>query len=162
MNHWRPQRTPLTCALLISLIGCLLGCGQSKESLHEMDHVTPAHWPNTLEDAAAKIRERLAATQSIDKPNDNNVAFEELSDLIGWVPEIAADTDLQEAEWNKLYEASEVARKALQRTKAVDAELAKNIEVLCERLVAAHKLLPQPSSDVDPELPPEELTTENN
>ena len=43
----------------LCVLVCMLGCGESKESLHEMDHVVPAHWPSDLTDAASKLRERL-------------------------------------------------------------------------------------------------------
>ncbi len=56
MNHLSLQRLRLSGWLM--LLVCLAGCGQSKESLHEMDHVTPEHWPVSLQDAAVKVRER--------------------------------------------------------------------------------------------------------
>ena len=52
--------------LLLSIVtfAVTLGCGESKKSLHEMDHVTPAHWPSDLTDAANKLSERVKAVQS--------------------------------------------------------------------------------------------------
>ena len=81
---------------------------------------------------------------------DSSLALKELSDLVGWIPEVAADTDLVEAQWNKLYEASEVARKQLVNAKQISPELASQIEALCTLLVESAKLLTKPSESQSP------------
>ena len=86
----------------------VLGCAEEQDSLHELDHELPPHWPVSLSDAAAKIEERVALDSS--SPNQLD-ARDELEDLVSWIPEIAADTDLTEAEWLPIYELSETLRK---------------------------------------------------
>ncbi len=103
-------------SLPVGLMLILLnGCGEEKDSLHELDHVVPAHWPAGLQDAANKIGERIAI---LDNPSAHSEAelhsaSQELSELINWVPEIAADTDLGEQDWMPIYERSEVLRNQL-------------------------------------------------
>ena len=140
----------MICLCFACVFVCQLGCGESKKSLHEIDHTTPAHWPADLQDAAEKIRERLQAVQGEGSGSDSSLALKELSDLVGWIPEVAADTDLVEAQWNKLYEASEVARKQLTSAKQISPELASQIETLCTLLVESAKLLTKPSESQSP------------
>lgn len=152
----RLNRMVLMQLLCVSVL-VILGCGKSKDSLHEMDHVTPPHWPISLSDAAEKIRERLSVIGA--SPSESGTtgagamqdAFDELTDLVSWVPEIAADTDLAEQDWNKLYAASEVARKQLLRTKSIQPELAKEIETLCTLLTEAQAILREAAADAEPQ-----------
>jgi hypothetical protein len=137
-------------ALWMAFWGCavatFIGCGESKSSLHELDHVTPGHWPTDLADAASKMRDRLATLDEAGKAleGEPKVAFDELSDLVQWVPEVAADTDLGETQWNKLYQASEAARKQLLGVQRVEPSLKQDIEKLCALLIESHALLPKP------------------
>jgi hypothetical protein len=130
----------------LSMLACVLGCGESKKSLHEMDHVTPAHWPTDLSDAANKLSERLKSVQanSAEANQEARVALKELTDLVGWVPEVAADTDLAESDWVKLFEASESVRKQLLGAKDIKASLAEEIDKLCSLLVQSQSLIPKP------------------
>ncbi len=130
--------------LCLSSLVCAAGCGESKESLHEMDHVTPAHWPSDLTDAAHKLQERLARLKTSSAEADAAMALKELKDLVGWVPEVAADTDLPEKDWDKLYTSSEIARKKLLSTEAINPEITQDIEQLCALLTEAQTLIPQP------------------
>lgn len=134
--------------LLLSLyIACMLGCGESKKSLHEMDHVTPQHWPVDLTDAANKLTERMQvlSNSGTDSKIDPAVALKELSDIVGWIPEVAADTDLAEGDWMKLYEASEIVRKKLLGAKTIEPGVPQDIEKLCSLLIEAQALIPKSS-----------------
>ncbi len=136
-------RIASAAVLVACLFGCLLGCGESKSSLHEIDHTTPAHWPVDLNDAAEKMRIRLSNLGTLDSTHNDGVSVDlkELRDLVGWIPEVAADTDLTEQQWNKVYEASEVARKQMQKASQVSPDLAQQIESLCNLLEESQKLL---------------------
>jgi len=93
--------------VILCLIAFSLGCVAEKESLHEMDHELPLHWPLNMEDAAQKIEQRLGL---IENKESLEKTREELSDLIEWTPEVAADTDLPEHEWVPIHELSETLR----------------------------------------------------
>jgi hypothetical protein len=139
---------PLCISLLyVSLLVCALGCGESKKSLHEMDHVTPAHWPADLTDAANKLSARLKVVQtsSAEANEESRVALKELTDVVGWVPEVAADTDLAESDWVKVFKGSESVRKQLLGAKGIEASVAEEIEKLCSLLVQSQALLPKPA-----------------
>lgn len=93
------QSLVLAGAALTSVMLCC-GCGTdgSPRSSHfEHDHQTAAHWPDDLADAASKIRQRLLLLSS--QPSDWSTLQSEITEIVAWVPEIAADEDLSEAGW---------------------------------------------------------------
>jgi hypothetical protein len=96
--------------VILLLTTLSLGCVAEKESLHEMDHELPPHWPQNMGDAAQKIEQRLG---QIEIKVSLETTREELMDLIEWAPEVAADTDLPEVEWVPIYELSETLRQHL-------------------------------------------------
>lgn len=86
----------------------LAGCVReetAKTSLFEVDHEVAPHWPDDLADAAAKIRQRLDAFESA--PAEARQHANEIADIVSWVPEIAADTNLSESDWIPLNHAAE-------------------------------------------------------
>ena len=88
-------------------VGCTVESETAAKTLFDHDHETPDHWPADLPDLAAKMRDRLGGIgRSVESPSRDDAAAE-LADLVAWAPEIAADTDITEAEWLPIYEASE-------------------------------------------------------
>lgn len=127
------MRLPLL-GLAIMVLICI-GCGSEKESLMEHDHVEPDHWPSGIVDAADSIDERVAALQvagNAGGTDERAVMMDELTDLVEWSPEIAADTDLPEEQWIPIYEVSETLRGHLI---AGDADL-KPVAVEFEKLTS--------------------------
>ena len=53
------QGLVVSCGLILTFTQ--VGCVSESESLYEVDHVTPDHWPASLADAADKLRSRLSA-----------------------------------------------------------------------------------------------------
>lgn len=90
----------------------LIGCGGEKESLHEEDHEIPAHWPTDFPDAISKMEQRVGTLKSTHRSNETQT---ELMEIVGWVPEIAADTDLSEEAWIPIYRICETLRKHLEK-----------------------------------------------
>ncbi len=120
--------------LMLYALVLLVGCSTNeapKTSLFEDDHVVAAHWPSDLADLSAKLRERAAKMDSLPDASLRS----EIEDLVGWVGEVAADTNLAEADWVPLYERSEAVAANLGSARGVltGVEL-KQIESLC-RLV---------------------------
>ena len=127
--------------ILIMVIAMQAGCVKGRESLHEMDHVQPPHWPSDLKDAQQKIQERLEKWGSTTgAESEKQAGLKELRDLVGWIPEIAADTELTEAEWNPIYEAAEAGRQVLKGPASLD-EVRQKIDKLAEALGRANELL---------------------
>ena len=119
------------------------GCIAEKESLHEMDHELPPHWPLNMEDAAQKIQHRLSLIE-INGPLD--MTRKELSDLIEWAPELAADTDLTELNWIPIYELSETLRHHFGAKDISLHDCREDIERFIALLREAHAKLPNLNS----------------
>jgi hypothetical protein len=92
---------------LLSFAGCQ---SEQRDSLHQMEHVTPAHWPNDLQDAALKIKDRFDHLQSVGPEptadDKSKVVQKELAEIVGWMPEVAADSFIDESQWEPVNEAS--------------------------------------------------------
>ena len=140
-------RNFFAACLLICLL--LTGCGAEKESLFEEEHDLPAHWPSSLTDAADKIDKRLGRLGSL--TSESNHASEqtaidqcedELRDLVEWIPEVAADTDLSEVQWLPIYELSEVMREHLSRGDVSALDIKEDFRRLQALLVESATLLP--------------------
>jgi hypothetical protein len=128
---------------LAALLVSMTGCADEQESLHEHDHFVPAHWPANLGHASQLIVARLPQA-----PEDE-VARKELLDLMSWVPEIAADTELSEQQWDPIFAECEQFRGRLLR--GFDNALETELQQLAEFLAATHTELEklQPSSAPD-------------
>ena len=89
----------------------LLGCPGEKLTLYDgLTHEPPPHWPNSLTEAHRLLSERLqilAADPAVP------TAPVELLDLVSWIPETAADTDLSETDWQPIYNLCEQLRRQL-------------------------------------------------
>lgn len=116
-----------------------VGCIAEKKSLHEMDHELPSHWPNSMDDAAQKIELRLGRMGIKESQKEN---YLELVDLIEWVPEVAADTDLPEADWVPIYELSETLRQHLKSSDISIEDCREDLERLIVLLRESHTQLP--------------------
>ncbi|GAA5505414.1 hypothetical protein Rcae01_00859 [Novipirellula caenicola] len=133
---WAP-----TAIALVLLVGCTPDTAV-KTSHFEHDHVVAAHWPADLADVAVKLRERLAIE------NASESTRHEIAELISWTAEVAADTNLAEADWLPLYNASESLASNLRAAKGdLTDENRKQIESLCDLVdEAVNKIPPQLNS----------------
>ncbi|MEM9825820.1 MAG: hypothetical protein AAF958_04490 [Planctomycetota bacterium] len=146
----RPETTRRKTRRLTTLCGCwllaiaaLAGCnsdGPGKTSLFEDDHVVAAHWPEGLPDLVDKLRERAAKIKQSSDPDLRS----ELDDLVDWVGEVAADTNLSEDDWVPLYEASQSIAKKLDQSGGTPAdEVLEDIESLCQMIERSIPLIPK-------------------
>lgn len=82
-----------------------LGCGGAATVDHEDNHAEhhiPAHKPAHFEDAVRQLELRhkeLAEQWSNSDRETLAIRLQELRDIIGWLPELAADTDLKRKQW---------------------------------------------------------------
>ena len=117
----------LICALTLS------GCGSPGES-HEdehLEHFVPAHKPSTYADLVDQLALRAPQLAAGDQPVDGSderhaTTMQEFSDIIGWIPELAADSELMRADFESAVATGKKLTTAFaetmgpQKTKAVD------------------------------------------
>ena len=92
---------PLLAAVLL-LLNCG-GCGadgEHAEDDHHTEHFVPAHKPPSFAEGVAELTERSSHLKYHIGEQSEIVEQEltELVDIIGWIPELAADSDLNETE----------------------------------------------------------------
>ena len=86
----------LLCCLLLLFVGCNVE-EEGKKSHFEHDHHVDHHWPRNLNDAVRKIRKRIEP-QALSEARSAE-RFAETVDLVSWIPEISADTEITEEQW---------------------------------------------------------------
>jgi hypothetical protein len=110
--------SPPAASLLVAslLVG---GCGRADPSHDQVadrqSHEAhfPPHWPGNYPAAIERLEVLLFDAQA--ELSTRISRWEEVNDLIGWLPELAADSDLNEPEWNRLDSAAdELARELKQ------------------------------------------------
>ena len=131
----------LTTKMIVHLLAgamllCLGACAKEAESLHEHTHDTPGHWPSGMRQAADFIEERLQQLTSDDQLDEEaeSQVKEEILELIEWTPEIAADSELLEADWIPIYELSEAIRSHLGKTDVQATDIVADFEKLTAAL----------------------------
>lgn len=102
----RIQTLAVVATVLLSLAGC---GGDSSEETGHVHHEFPAHRPANFKKAVSQIEKRARRLGKYGKRETEG--FQRLVDIIDWVPEMAADSDLKKADW-------ETANAAAQRLHA--------------------------------------------
>lgn len=151
------HRFRVICQLLLLLGLVLSGCGGEKGSLFEDEHDLPSHWPIGLVDAQQKIEGRLAKLKSLTSESSSRGALEErepyeteLREIVEWIPEVAADTDLSEDQWLPIYELCEVMRTHLSNKDISAIEIEEDFRKLQSLLAESALHLPPADSPGQP------------
>jgi hypothetical protein len=127
---------------VIGLVMPLAGCSPEHDEHEEESHFPP-HWPKTflvatdrLEQIAANANSTSSLAESIEQ---------ELTDLVDWLPELLADSDISKEEFDKIdawaFPLSIEFKKSVQAGKKID-ELLKN-ETLRQGLASLVELASQ-------------------
>ena len=89
---------------MIAIAMLLTGC-QGKQGVEEEDHHIPEHLPADFDQALTRIEQlaaHLGTGAALEKmPTEVNVSTE-LRDVVRWLPELAAQSDLAEEDWNQV------------------------------------------------------------
>ncbi|MCG6156594.1 hypothetical protein [Rubinisphaera margarita] len=92
-----PRLCVVAASLLLSVFS---GCISSKEDEEHGEHVIPAHKPADFVVAVDILHSRIHSSLETEE------SVLELRDIIGWLPELAAQTDLAKDEWDRVHEVS--------------------------------------------------------
>lgn len=135
------NRTFARLMTLTLMLGMTAGCSQRStdqaghDDHEEHDHFVPVHWPSDITDIATKIDVRKVAliADGVSSEKRRKVLKKELIDIVGWAPEIAADSYLKEPEWVPVYEESLRLSQRLNRMGLVlDDEMAGELQRFSE------------------------------
>lgn len=138
---------PLLSILLLALLAPASGCGTaSVDAEEEAEHHVPEHRPADYEQLVGELRTRLTDLRT---PNhfpsraDAETLRGQLREIIGWIPELAAESDLRKQEWEDVRRVAGELAAAYERNLGESAdELARTPPVLAasaeiDRLVDA-------------------------
>lgn len=82
---------------LVMLAFC--GCGHHEEDEdHHLEHLIPAHKPESFAETVTELKSRGPAVFAGEATDD---AQQELLDIVDWLPELAADSDLKRKQWEQ-------------------------------------------------------------
>jgi hypothetical protein len=99
-----------TAFWLVAAIAGLPGCATSPgdEEEHHAEHHIPEHKPATFSAAVESLEPRRADLfgGDGDAPADRDAKRNELRDIVGWLPELAAETDLKKSDWETVQRVS--------------------------------------------------------
>ena len=113
LTHMLPYRSLLCIALVLTPVGCRPKPVPPTTKTQEEHEHFPPHWPKTLETAIERL-EKLSKDGDASSETPFHI---EVTDLLKWLPELVADTDLDEAFFNQVDSASHDALKSLSEFK---------------------------------------------
>lgn len=112
----------LVPVLAISAL-CWTGCGSATVSpsaadeVH-LDHHVPAHKPVTFSAAIDALRSRARALRKegvVEHSDRLSSELAEIRDIVDWLPELAADSDMGKADWDQVNARTDELRGSLQK-----------------------------------------------
>jgi hypothetical protein len=101
------------------MLHVVAGCAGPADEHAEEPHMRPAHHPGSFRAAVAEIDRRATALDdgSLDAGAAGS-AVRELADIVGWLPELAAGTELGRREWDRVHATSRRLGGLLERSAA--------------------------------------------
>ena len=102
--RWLSLLSMLVCGGL--LLSGSIGCGTSESTVEAEaghEHFVQPHKPANLRDAVSEIgrRSRSLVAHADHSHGDEREQLIQLADIVNWIPELAADSDLSEEDWNQ-------------------------------------------------------------
>ncbi|TWT29636.1 hypothetical protein [Blastopirellula retiformator] len=120
----------VACAALLAA-----GCGAQTEE--HAEHRDPPHYPNGFVGAVQRLRAiEVAASEKrlIASAHPDGDVVREAADLVRWLPELAADTDLSRDDWNEMFAATASLRSEAVRWSSQQADTGQDRTTFCARI----------------------------
>lgn len=132
-----PVITVLCLGSLLSSIQA--GCTQTGESATEEDHLEhhiPEHKPKTYTQTVRELDSRMRTLLNQSPASVNQEEKQQLGEIIDWIPELAADSELKHKDWNEVQQLSTEIKSVFQQTdfSQVDATLVGRYFLLVDKL----------------------------
>lgn len=122
------QKTILIMSSFL-LLPAICGCGASEvadaDEDHHLEHFVPHHKPANFAAGVEDIEHRAQhlSEHAGHGHADEADEFQELVDIVNWIPELAADSDLNESDWNKANSAATTLAASLAARKSPNGAL---------------------------------------
>lgn len=137
---FKSQFPVITVLCLGSLLGSIqAGCTQTGESTAEEDHLEhhiPDHKPKTYTETVRELDSRMRTLLNQSSASVNQDEKQQLEEIIDWIPELAADSELKHKDWNEVKQLSTEIKLVFQQTdfSQVDATLVGRYFLLVDKL----------------------------
>lgn len=99
----------LGVVLGLLFLGLQAGCQPAVQTSEEAHHI-PAHLPGDFEQALSRLElliRHLHDGAPLEKMPTEVTVAQELRDIVRWLPELAAESDLSESDWNIVDQATQ-------------------------------------------------------
>ncbi|MFI4850459.1 MAG: hypothetical protein ACIAZJ_15235 [Gimesia chilikensis] len=123
MQHqplFKIQFSVITVLCLSSLLGTFqAGCTQTGESTAEEDHLEhhiPEHKPKTYTETVKELDTRMRTLLNQSPASVNQEEKQQLEEIIDWIPELAADSELKHKDWDEVKQLSTELKSVFQQT----------------------------------------------
>ncbi|MFM9194406.1 MAG: hypothetical protein ACKOWG_01435 [Planctomycetia bacterium] len=128
------------------VVAVVTGCAGPAGDHAEEAHAVPAHHPRTFRRAVAEIGRRGAALSNggLDPASQERERLE-LLDIVRWLPELAADTELGRRDWERVRDAARDLADGVERSAGngfPGADLTGIVEQAMRTLTEADAALP--------------------
>lgn len=121
--------------LLLSVVLLFSGCNSSlSKSGDKFEHTAPAHKPHSFPDLVTDLRRRI---DELSRSGATSESVNQVADIIHWIPEIAAETDLRRKEWDVAAEVAqrlEVQFELARKSNRWDVETTRDLKDLADLL----------------------------
>jgi hypothetical protein len=152
---------PLMVVAVLSL--AVIGCG-SKDDHHEdhhddhhLEHFVPAHKPADYGALVDQLEKRIAgqspaagSVEGTKNPAQSATARQELIDIIGWIPELAADSELRKKDFEAAVAAGTRLSIALGFVKQTDGSSPVDASMIPELLDELKALVSKSQTSTEP------------
>ncbi|MCA9074722.1 MAG: hypothetical protein KDA93_06800 [Planctomycetaceae bacterium] len=126
---------------------CCASCSTEDQSEDQhLEHVVPAHKPATFEEAVTQLRERRDQVQLKATSDRDPQELAELGDIIRWLPDIAADSELLRPDWEQVQRHS-IRLEELHRQLISNVDSEQDVTDWQEIMGGLEKLVPAASED---------------
>jgi hypothetical protein len=151
----------LVVAGCLAAAGCTGGGGETsaaeeggRSTYSEHEHHTPEHKPASLPRAVRELRRRhaeLVEHRSRNQAAERSGELQQVLDIVGWLPELAADSDLRKSDWDTVNESSKRLEGLFAASNATDASAGEAARLIEQELAALQELVERERERFDPE-----------
>ncbi len=154
----RWSRHGLCWAIMLALAVVMVGGCAGPTGGHDEDaHALPEHHPRTFRRAVVDIAHRGGVlTSGMLQGPDWELERRQLLDIVRWLPELAADTELGRRDWEHVRDAADRLANALQSFKHAGQLADGPQKSLSATLAASMKTLSDADALLTPDVPSEE------